>query len=51
MNEIIAIVNTLSPHLPARTLKQMTLIIDAMLSMTGRLTMLGLSRWTEKGGK
>jgi len=50
MNEIIAIVNTLSPHLPARTLKQMTLIIDAMLSMTGRVTMLGLSRWTEKGG-
>ena len=28
----------------------MTLIIDAMLSMTGRVTMLGLSRWTEKGG-
>jgi len=26
------------------------LIIDAMLSMMGRLTMLGLSRWTEKSG-
>lgn len=50
MNEIIAILNTLSPHLTARPLKQMTLIIEAMLSMTGRVTMLGLSRWTEKGG-
>ena len=28
----------------------MTLIIDAMLSMTGRVTMLGQSRCTEKGG-
>lgn len=50
MNEIIAILNTLSPHLTARPLKQMTLIIEAMLSMTGRVTMLGLSRWTEKVG-
>jgi putative transposase len=50
MHEIIAILNTLSSHLTARPLKQMTLIIEAMLSMTGRVTMLGLSRWTEKGG-
>jgi putative transposase len=28
----------------------MTLLIEAMLSMTGRVTMLSLSRWTEKGG-
>jgi len=26
------------------------LIIEATLSMTGRVTMLGISRWTEKGG-
>ena len=51
MNEIIAILNTVSPHLKARTLKQMTLLIEAMLSMTGRVTMLSLSRWTEKGGR
>ena len=50
MNEIIAILNTLSPHLNLRTLKQMTLVVEAMLTMTGRVTMLGLSRWTEKGG-
>ena len=28
----------------------MSRIIPAMLAMTGRVTMLGLSRWTEKGG-
>lgn len=50
MNEIIAILNTLSPHLTSRTLKQMSLLVEAMLAMTGRVTMLGLSRWTEKGG-
>ena len=50
MNEIITILSTLSPYLTGRTLKQMTLIIDALLSMTGRVTMRGLSRWTEKGG-
>ena len=28
----------------------MSRIILAMIAMTGRVTMLGLSRWTEKGG-
>jgi putative transposase len=32
------------------TLRQMNQIITAMLSMTGRVTMLGLSRWAEAGG-
>jgi putative transposase len=50
MDEIIATLNTLSPTLTLRTLKQLTLIVEAMLAMTGRVTMLGLSRWTEKGG-
>jgi putative transposase len=31
-------------------MKQMILLVEAMLAMTGRVTMLGLSRWTEKGG-
>jgi hypothetical protein len=26
------------------------LICEAMLAMTGRVTMLGIARWTEKGG-
>jgi len=50
MDEIIATLNTLSPLLTPRTLKQLTVIVEAMLAMTGRVTMPGLSRWTEKGG-
>jgi putative transposase len=50
MAEIIAILSTLGPHLTPRTLNQLTLVVEALLAMTGRVTMLGLSRWTEKGG-
>jgi len=31
-------------------IRQMSIIAEAMLSMTGRITMLSLSRWTGKGG-
>jgi putative transposase len=50
MTEIIAILDSLRPHLTGRTFRQMVLIVEAMLAMTGRVTMLGLSRWTETGG-
>lgn len=50
MDEIITTLNILNPSLAPRTLKQLTLIVEALLAMTGRVTMLGLSRWTEKGG-
>jgi putative transposase len=50
MAEIIAILSTLGSHLTPRTLNQLTLVVEAVLAMTGRVTMLGLSRWTEKGG-
>jgi putative transposase len=50
MNEIIATLSALSPHLTPRTLKQLTIIVEAMMAMTGRVTMRGLSRWAEKGG-
>lgn len=50
MNEIITILNILSPTLAPKTLKQLTVICEAMLAMTGRVTMLGIARWTEKGG-
>ena len=33
-----------------RTLNQLAIIVEAVLAMTGRVTMLGLSRWAEKGG-
>ena len=33
-----------------KTQKQLLIVTKAMLTMTGRITMLSLSRWTEKGG-
>jgi putative transposase len=50
MNEIIATLSALSPHLNRRALNQLTIIVEAVLAMTGRVTLLGLSRWAEKGG-
>ena len=50
MNEIITTLETLSPALCSRTMNQLILIVEATLAMTGRVTMLGISRWTEKGG-
>ena len=50
MNEIITILETLSSTLSKTTLNQLTVIIEATLAMTGRVTMLGISRWTGKGG-
>jgi putative transposase len=40
----------LSPCLSNTSIRHMSVIIPAMLAMTGRVTMLGISRWTEKGG-
>jgi putative transposase len=34
----------------ATTIRQMSRVIAALLAMTGRVTMLGLSRWTDSGG-
>jgi putative transposase len=50
MPEIIAILEVLSPSLSTKTLKHLALMVESMLSMTGRVTMLSISRWTEKGG-
>jgi IS4 transposase len=50
MMDILALLQYLSPCLEATTVRQMSRIIPAMLAMTGRVTMLGISRWTEKGG-
>ena len=48
--EIIILLQTIS-HLQSKTTwGQLALIVEAMLSMTGRVTMRGISRWTEKGG-
>ena len=50
MIEIISLIQCLEQCLPGTTQRQMSRIIPALLMMTGRVTMLGVSRWTEKGG-
>jgi DDE superfamily endonuclease len=50
MPEIIIVLQCLSQCLDKTSLRQLNRIVPAMLAMTGRVTMLGLSRWTEKGG-
>lgn len=48
--EILPLLQCLSTTLDATTIRQMSVIIPAVLSMTGRVTMLGISRWTDQGG-
>ena len=50
MPDIIVILQCLSQCVDKTTLRQLSCIVLAMLAMTGRVTMLGISRWTEKGG-
>jgi putative transposase len=47
---ILALLQPIQNSVYKTTLRQMSRIIVAMIAMTGRVTMLGLSRWTEKGG-
>lgn len=50
MSEIIALTTCLTPHLSGTSLRQLRHIIFALLCISGRVTTLGLSRWTERGG-
>jgi len=50
MPDIIVVLHCLSQCLDKVTLRQLSYIVPAMVAMTGRVTMLGISRWTEKGG-
>ena len=47
---ILALFQPIQNSVSKTTLRQLSGIIVAMIAMTGRVTMLGLSRWTEKGG-
>jgi len=40
----------ISPTLSRSNLRLLSRIVKVLLAMTGRVTMLGLSRWTVKGG-
>ena len=48
--DILALLQPIEDSLSKATLRQMSRVILAMLAMTGRMTMLGLSRWAEEGG-
>ena len=50
MTDILALLQPIQNNVSKTTLRQLSRIIPAMIAMTGRVTMLGLSRWTDKGG-
>ena len=50
MNEINTLLIVLQPFLSTAHFRQLTLISEALLMMQGRITMLGISRWTRRGG-
>jgi len=50
MPEILTLLQNIAPLLEKTTFRQMIQVIFGMLAANGRITMLGLSRWTEKGG-
>jgi len=50
MNEINTLLTCLHPLLNATTFRQLQVISQALFVMTGRITMLGISRWAGKGG-
>ena len=50
MPDILPIILALSPELSTTTCRRLHRVVLAMFSMTGRITQLGISRWTNKGG-
>src|SRR5499426_2705288 len=50
MMDIVALLQCLRPHVTTTTHRRLSRITLALLVMTGRITMLGLSRWAGKGG-
>jgi len=47
---ILALLQPIQNSVSKTTVRQLSRILPAMLAIIGRVTMLGLSRWTEKGG-
>jgi putative transposase len=50
MPDIVALLQCFQPFVAATTLRQFNKITVAILAMTGRVTMLGISRWAGQGG-
>ena len=47
---ILALLQCLHSTVPSTTLRQFSRVVTALLVMTGRVTMLGISRWAGQGG-
>jgi len=50
MNKILTLLGCLTDKIKEKKLKQFQIVIHAILTMRGRITMKGLSRWSEQGG-
>jgi hypothetical protein len=50
MEDILALLQPIAPLISRTTLRQLSRVIFGVLAMTGRVTMLGISRWAGKGG-
>lgn len=48
--DIMALLQVLSQCLDRKSLRRLHVIVLAVVTMTGRVTMLGISRWAEQGG-
>lgn len=49
--DIVALLHCLHPCLTPTTLRHFGLIAHALLCMTGRVTLTGIARWTDKGAR
>ena len=50
MYDILSLFSVLYPHLSTTPLRQLGGVVFGLLSMTGRVSMLNISRWTTEGG-
>jgi putative transposase len=48
--KMITLFGCFAPLVSVVTLRRLAVMAEAILTMTGRITMLGMSRWAEKGG-
>ena len=50
MYDILSVLSVLYPHLSTTTVRQFSRVVFGLLAITGRVSMLNLSRWTSEGG-
>jgi len=50
MNDIVALLHCLTPYVSNTAMRQMKRIVQAVLCIPDRVTMLSIARWTERGG-